>query len=86
MLLCVRRRWQYSRVEDAYRGIVRGLALNTRLWGLVLACLVGVAPAGGRVWVGAIVKWLAKESRFGLEMNPPSRPAAAPPARVLGKM
>ncbi len=48
----------------------------------------GIHPdaAGGRVWMAAIAQWLAEDSRFAFTMTPPSHPAAAPPARVLGRM
>lgn len=32
---------------------MRGLALSTRVWGLALAFLVGMAPTGGGVWIAA---------------------------------
>ncbi len=48
----------------------------------------GIHPdaAGGKVWMDAIAAWLETESRFQTRMHLPSRPAAAPPARVVGRM
>jgi hypothetical protein len=48
----------------------------------------GIHPdaAGGRVWTDAIATWLGHESRFAITLQPPSKPAAAPPAHVLGAM
>ncbi len=41
---------------------------------------------GGRAWMHAIADWLSHESACALAMQPPSRSAKAPPARVLGTM
>lgn len=46
----------------------------------------GIHPdaAGGRVWAGAIAAWLERDLR--IRMTAPTVVAAAPPARVLGRM
>jgi hypothetical protein len=48
----------------------------------------GIHPdtAGGRAWAAAFVRWLAKDSRYGIALSEPTREAARIPARVLGKM